>query len=174
VRIVAATNRDLRALVNAARFRSDLYYRLAVIRVRLPALRERPEDIPELVQHFLDGFGATLEARARLMAPELLAGLSRAAWPGNVRELRNVVERSLVLESPRFEPERGEIAQGSVPRVDPRLPYNESRRHALDDFEQEYLRALLRAHGGKVSQAAKAAGVGRVYLHRLVRRHGVR
>jgi len=172
VRIVAATNRDLRAMVNAGSFRADLYYRLAVVRIRLPALRERPEDIPGLVEHFLDALRAPAEARARLSAPQFVASLSRAAWPGNVRELRNALERCLVLDRIAFEPER-EVGP-ATPAVDPGVPYEEARRSALADFERRYLGALLAAHRDNVSQAARAAGVGRVYLHRLLRRHGLR
>jgi DNA-binding NtrC family response regulator len=172
VRILAATNRDLRAMVNAGTFRADLYYRLAVVRVRLPALRERPEDIPRLVSHFLSVFRAPAEARERLTAPEFVSSLCRAAWPGNVRELRNALERCLVLDQLAFEPERAPDAAG--PALDLDLPYDEARRRALDEFEQRYLRGLLAAHRDNVSQAARAAGVGRVYLHRLLKRHSLR
>jgi transcriptional regulator with PAS, ATPase and Fis domain len=172
VRIVAATNRDLRAMVNAGTFRADLYYRLAVVRVRLPALRERPEDIPGLVEHFLDALRAPAEPRARLTAPDFVGSLCRAAWPGNVRELRNALERCLVLDRIAFEPEH---SSGSVePALDLDLPYEDARRRALADFERRYLRALLAAHRDNVSQAARAAGLGRVYLHRLLKRHALR
>jgi DNA-binding NtrC family response regulator len=97
VRVVAATNRDLRAEVNAGRFRSDLYFRLAVVRIELPSLRRRPEDIPMLVESFLahpsmDGYAE------KLMAPDFVAQLQRAAWPGNVRELKNYLERCVVFD----------------------------------------------------------------------------
>jgi len=173
VRIVAATNRDLRQMVNAGTFREDLYYRLAVVRVRLPPLRERPEDIPAVVTHLLGAFGASGEARARLESPELLQTLSRSAWPGNVRELRNAIERALVLDQGVVVAETPSRPVGFGP-VDSSVPYEEARQRAQRDFERRYLSALLEAHRGNVSNAARAAGIGRVYLHRLLRRNGLR
>jgi len=173
VRIVAATNRDLRQMVNAGTFREDLYYRLAVVRVRLPPLRERPEDIPAVVTHLLGAFGASGEARARLESPELLQTLSRSAWPGNVRELRNAIERALVLDQGVVVAETPSRPVGFGP-VDSSVPYEEARQRAQRDFERRYLSALLEAHRGNVSNAARAAGIGRVYLQRLLRRNGLR
>jgi two-component system response regulator GlrR len=173
VRIVAATNRDLRQMVNAGTFREDLYYRLAVVRVRLPPLRERPEDIPAVVTHLLEAFGAGGAARARLESPELLQTLSRSAWPGNVRELRNAIERALVLDQTVVVSETPSRPVGFGP-VDSSVPYEEARQRAQRDFERRYLSALLEAHRGNVSNAARAAGIGRVYLHRLLRRNGLR
>jgi DNA-binding NtrC family response regulator len=172
VRIVAATNRDLREEVNEGRFRPDLYYRLAVLSVRIPPLRERPEDIPVLVRRILDSLGAGTEA-SDLVTSEFMARLQHAAFPGNVRQLRNYLEQCIALrETP---PLHGPVRQsrGSF-QPDPGQPYAEARRHALDEFEREYARALLERHGGNVSQAARAAGLNRVYLHRLLRRHGIR
>src|SRR5262249_27208338 len=98
IRVIAATNRDLRAEVNEKGFRSDLYFRLAVVRVRLPALRERPADIGLLVEKFLTENNGDPVLAARLRAPEFLGNLERAPWPGNVRELRNYIEQCVVLE----------------------------------------------------------------------------
>jgi transcriptional regulator with PAS, ATPase and Fis domain len=98
VRVIAATNRDLRAEVNAGRFRSDLYFRLAVLKVTIPPLRERPEDIPIIVEHILRALHADATATARLRTPQFFAALQHSAWPGNVRELRNYLERCLVFE----------------------------------------------------------------------------
>ncbi|MCK6536485.1 MAG: sigma 54-interacting transcriptional regulator [Polyangiaceae bacterium] len=169
VRIVAATNRDLRAMVNGGQFREDLYYRLAVVRVRLPALRERPEDIPVLVRKFLAAFRATPEAVSRLTSIDHLSALARAAWPGNVRELKNAIERSVVLDL--ISPPAGEQASTAP---DPAVPYDEARRRALAAFERSYLALQLAAHDDNVSAAARAAGVGRVHFHRLLRRSGLR
>jgi len=169
-RVIAATHRDLRIEVNEGRFRPDLYYRVAVVALRMPPLRERPEDIPDLVEHLLDGLEAGPEERA--FADEaFVAGLRRAAWPGNVRELRNHVEQCLVLREPVPIGERAGAEEG--PLVDGRMSYAEARRRSLDWFERQYLTALLDRHGGNVSQAARAAGVHRVYLHKLLRRHGM-
>jgi DNA-binding NtrC family response regulator len=114
VRIIAATHRDLRIEVNEGRFRSDLYYRLAVLRVRMPALRERPDDIPVLVERMLAGLGASDQQRRALLAPGFLAGLVRGAWPGNVRELRNAVERSLVFAPPAMAIEDDPVGGGAA------------------------------------------------------------
>jgi len=171
VRIVAATNRDLRAMVNSGQFREDLYYRLAVVRVRLPPLRERPEDIPMLVRRFAEGFGASPEVLGRLTSAEHLALLARSAWPGNVRELKNAVERSVVLDQLALP---GEPTSPAPEAVDLGVPYDEARHRALAAFERSYLEAQLAAHGDNVSAAARAAGVGRVHFHRLLRRSGLR
>jgi DNA-binding NtrC family response regulator len=172
VRIIAATNRDLRALVNDGLFRSDLYFRLAVLTVRIPPLRNRPEDIPLLSQHMLGELGASREVAARLLAPDAMARMQRGAWPGNVRELRNYLERCLVLEQPL---PTGESA--SAPEelaVDTTLSYSEAKRRVLDAFERRYLETLLGRHRGNVAQAARAAGMDRVYVYKLLQRHGLR
>jgi DNA-binding NtrC family response regulator len=175
VRVIAATNRDLRSEVNNARFRSDLYFRLAVVRIPLPSLRQRPEDIPSLVEEILKNAGAQGPEAAALRTPEFTQSLQRSAWPGNVRELRNYVERCLVFQDALPAPD----AAPSTPptgglHIDPRLPYAEARRRAIDEFEQQYLQALLRLHQGKVSNAATAADVDRVYLYKLMRRHNIK
>jgi DNA-binding NtrC family response regulator len=175
VRVIAATNRDLRAEVNAGRFRSDLYFRLAVIKVPLPPLRARPEDIPPLVDCILDGLTRDDGLKEPLRNADFIASLQRAAWPGNVRELRNYLEHCLVLQAPLPVGEPS-LLPGDAPAsaVDPTMTYEDARRRSLDYFEQQYLAGLLRLHKGKVAQAARAAGVDRVYLYRLMRRHGIK
>ncbi|MGE6761527.1 sigma-54 interaction domain-containing protein [Corallococcus interemptor] len=175
VRVIAATHRDLRAEVQAGRFRSDLYFRLAVVGIPLPSLRERTEDIPLIAERILAGLGATPAQLTQFTAPDFLARLQRAAWPGNVRELRNHLERCLVFQR-ALPPSAPDAAASSVaPRaVDASLTYAESRRRALETFEHDYVEALLKLHGGKVSQAAAAADMDRVYLYRLLRRHGLK
>jgi DNA-binding NtrC family response regulator len=175
VRVVAATNRDLRAEVNAGRFRSDLYFRLAVVKVTIPALRERPEDIPITVETVLRALGADESNSAALRTPEFFSMLGHSAWPGNVRELRNYLERCLVFQEAlpvSSEPPSG--AATVMAGIDPKLAYAEARRRALDGFEKGYAEALLREHNGKVSAAAAAAGMDRVYLYRILRRHGIK
>ena len=175
VRIIAATNRDLRTEVNQGRFRADLFFRLSVVRLVMPPLRQRPEDLTILVHGLLRGLGAAPSSLARFTNPAFVAGLSRSAWPGNVRELRNYLERCLVFEEPM------PLGDDSGPAhvvldarsVDPSLPYIEGRRQALEGFERAYVRGLLEAHGGRVAAAARAAGIDRVYLYRLMRRRGV-
>ena len=175
VRVIAATHRDLRAEVNAGRFRPDLFFRLAVVRILIPALRERPEDIPLIAERILAAMGAAAAQVEPLKTPEFIAQLQHAAWTGNVRELRNHLERCLVFQD-AMPPSSDEVSPQGVlhSAVDPKLPYAEARRRALEAFEREYLDALLKLHGGKVSQAATAADMDRVYLYRLLRRHGLR
>jgi DNA-binding NtrC family response regulator len=169
VRIIAATNRDLRAEVNAGRFRPDLYYRLAVVRVALPPLRQRPEDVGPMAERMLAGLGASAEARAALLTKEFVARLEGSAWPGNARELRNHLERCLVFDD-ALEPAAGEQA-GAMTSVDARVPYAEARQRAIHDFEARYVQALLELHHGNVNRAAEAAGLDRTYVYRLLRRH---
>jgi DNA-binding NtrC family response regulator len=172
VRVIAATNRDLREEVNQGRFRSDLYFRMAVVRITLPPLRVRPEDIAGLVEQILAKAGAGAAAD-KLRTPEFLLSLQRSAWPGNVRELRNHIERCLVFQDAAL-PDPDSPQPPPSLAVDPRVAYAEARRHALDDFERAYVTALLDLHGGRVSQAAASAGIDRVYLYKLMRRHGIR
>ena len=161
VRVIAATHRDLRADVNARRFRSDLYYRLAVLEVRMPALRERAEDIPLIVDSLLaelDPAGEIGSVRDRVWVASLL----RNAWPGNVRELRNHLERAIGL------------GRGSQPEIDVATPLKQARSQWVQLFENKYLAELLRAHGGNVSAAARAARIDRVHFYRLMSRAGLR
>jgi len=172
VRVIAATNRDLRADVNAGRFRADLYFRLAVITIAMPPLRRRPEDIPALVDELLASLRVSNEAAEPLRAPEFLAQLRGAAWTGNVRELRNYLERCLILRTIDPAPEGGApAADGFV--VDATAAYATERERAIADFERRYFRALLVLHDGKVSRAAAAAGIDRAYFYRVLRRHGI-
>ncbi len=172
VRVVAATRRDIEAEVNQGSFRADLYYRLAVVRLHVPPLRERLDDVPLLVDALLDRLGASEPDRERLTSPAFLRRLRAASWPGNVRELRNALERALVLE---VEPDLPAREHGAAePAIDPRMGWADARQAALASFERRYLEALLAHHDGNVTRAAQAAGLDRVYLHRLLRRHGLR
>lgn len=173
VRVVAATHRDLRAEVNAKRFRGDLYYRLAVVPVRLPALRERPEDLPLLVKSLASAIAERARAPAdRLLEPKFLAELRNHAWPGNVRELRNYLERALVLgdSAPPEPPE--EDGQRGV--VDVNRPLKEERERAVAAFEREYLEKILARADGSVTKAAQLAEVDRVHFYRLLWKHGLK
>jgi transcriptional regulator with PAS, ATPase and Fis domain len=173
VRIIAATNRDLRREVNAGRFRADLYFRLAVMRIAVPPLRERTQDLLPLARELLGAMGATPAMAAKLLTPELVASLERGAWPGNVRELRNHLERCLAFEEalPIDEAVAAGPAASAPAAVDASVPYAEARRRALEAFEAGYVKDLLARHGGKMTQAAAAAGIDRVYLYKLVKRH---
>jgi two-component system response regulator GlrR len=177
VRVMAASHRDLPAAVAAGQFRADLYYRLAVATLRVPALRERPEDLPALVDHFLATLDAPPEIRRFWNTVDMRRRLAAAPWPGNVRELRNAIERSLVMELdevPLPAVAAPEAVMDVAPlAVDGVLPYAEARQRALASFERDYVAELLIAADGCVSQAARLAGLNRTYVHRLVARHGV-
>ena len=171
VRVIAATNRDLHAEVNAGRFRADLFYRLAVVEIRLPPLRERLGDLPALVDAFL----ATSSLVERLGAgplrdPEWRGALARNPWRGNVRELRNYLESSLVAP---VEPETG-AGYEAPPELTTSLPLAQVRDTWVRYVERRYLRELLEQHGGNVSAAARAAGIDRAHFYRIMAACGLR
>ncbi len=170
VRVIAATHRDLRAMVGARAFREDLYFRLAVLPVTVPPLRARPDDIALLAAHFVPpGAGSVL-------TPDLVRELTARPWLGNVRELRNFVERALALGA------REALAMGgaaplaaregeSLPAVSIDEPFKSLRERWVDHLEREYVRAMLARHEGNVSAVATASGLDRTYVHRLIRKH---
>jgi DNA-binding NtrC family response regulator len=170
VRVVSATNRDLRKEINEGRFRSDLYFRLAVLRVAMPPLRSRPDDLPLLARTLLLNLGAPPAQIENLLTPAFLASLRGATWPGNVRELRNHLERCLLF-APGL-PAPGDTAPAATPMVDVTRPLVDERRRHVEAFEREYVRALLAAHDGNVTRAAAVAGVDRAYLYRFIKRLG--
>jgi two-component system response regulator GlrR len=174
VRVVAATNRNLRQEVNERRFRSDLYYRLAVVEVRLPSLRERREDLPALVEHILAGLGAAGDDAAALRRPEFVAELARHEWQGNVRELRNYLERCLTLreEIPLVAGAPGEEGGAALP--DTSQPLRTARERWTRVLEKRYVEAVLARSGGNVAAAAREAGVDRMYFYRLLWKYGLK
>jgi transcriptional regulator with GAF, ATPase, and Fis domain len=174
LRVIAATNRRLEREVNSGRFREDLYYRLSVVTLRVPPLRERKEDIPLLVSHFLDKLGVA--EPASVFSPEALEELKRYDWPGNVRELKNHVERVVVLGGDvPLVPPSGDASRASERlRVDIERPFKEAKESVVERFERAYLTALLEWADGNVSRAARKAGLDRMYLHRLLQRYGMR
>jgi DNA-binding NtrC family response regulator len=183
VRWISATNRDPEQAVRDGALRQDLLYRLNVVPVRLPPLRERPEDVPALLQHFLKRFGSDYERGNLRFSQEAVRVLSDHSWPGNVRELQNVVERVVSLCLPGQEitvedlPE--ELTAGPVNGARPASsfaadrPFHEAKGDAVSGFEKEYLRDLLRRHGGNISQAARTAGIDRKTIHRMLARYGL-
>ena len=190
VRVIAATHRDLRASVNDGSFRADLFYRLAVAKITLAPLRERPEDIPELVRHFV----RELTGRDELgpFDGPTLAALAAHRWSGNVRELRNVVESALAIGSVELEPDAPPAssapppvssapppvvpsASTAEPAYEGELPsYRDARAAALDRFERAYGAALVARCGKNASEAARIAQMDRNYLVALLRKHGLR
>jgi DNA-binding NtrC family response regulator len=176
VRLIAATNRRLEREVNHGRFREDLYFRLSVVTVRVPPLREHLEDLTTLVHHFL----RQLEAldRLSLFTPEVMAEMGRYDWPGNVRELRNYIERAVVLEATppasRRQPSSPDIAPPAQAAVNLEVSFKEAKDQVISEFEREYLTALLQWSAGNVSMASRKAGLDRMYLHRLIQRYGLK
>ena len=187
-RIVAATHRDLRARVAEGTFRQDLYYRIAVVEAHVPALRERKEDIPLLVERFLAAHDPP-RALADL-PPHALSLLAAHDFPGNVRELRNLVTRlvlfsELGLDLPGGEAarpvERAAVGSPAAPGGEPErmgklleLPLPAAREMVMEQFERGYVSAKLGQHGGNISRAADAMGVSRQLVHRLLDRYGMR
>jgi two-component system, NtrC family, response regulator GlrR len=173
VRIIAATHRGLRGDVNTGRFRADLYYRLAVLPIELPSLRQRLDDLPVLVDDMLHQLGAARSPAAeRLRSPESLARLSAHPWPGNAHELRNYVERSVLFRAEAGLEDRF-VASDASP-VDTSVPIRQAREQCVLAFERRYLEALLRTHHDNVAAAARAAGIDRVHMHRLLAKVGLR
>ena len=176
VRILAATNRDLKKEVDAGRFREDLYYRLNVVTVIVPALRDRPEDIPLLAQFFLSRFAEKNRKRIKGFTPAAMDLLTRGAWPGNVRELENAVERAVILSVGEYVTER-ELPL-CPPREQAACPAEGPTALAgltgmpLDDVEREVILATLRDTGGNKSEAARVLGITRATLHKKLKKYG--
>jgi two-component system, NtrC family, response regulator GlrR len=172
VRVIAATNRDLREEVNRGTFRQDLYFRLEVVRLQVPPLRERPEDIPVLAEHFRQL--AKPGVVAAPLSDEALANFMAHPWPGNVRELRNAVERLTVMDEMPFAVHVGSAPTGAEPPVDVQQPFKDAKNALVEGFERRYVSAMLEATGGNISEAARRADIDRVYLLRLMGRYGLR
>ncbi len=173
-RIVAATHRDLEKMVAESRFRQDLYFRLKVVQVPLPPLRDRREDVSLLAALFLKMAGARYGTPARRLAPEALAALEAGQWPGNVRELRHALEHAAVIADGEVvelhhlpESVRTEVPEAAAGS------YREACERAAETAGRDYLRQLLRRTGGNVTHAAAEAGVERESMHRLLKRHGI-
>ena len=181
VRIVAATHRDLEAEVLDGTFREDLYFRLKVVEIEVPPLRERREDVPALAGRFLEQIAERTPAASRELAPEALDRLVEHDWPGNVRELRNVVEQAAVLAT-------GAIGAGDLrldgdappddevlPRFDPAdVPFSAAKRKVVTAFERAYLLGALRRNDGNVSRTARTIGMVRQSLQQKIREHDLR
>ena len=182
VRVLATTNRDLQVEIGSARFREDLYYRLAVVPIRMPSLKERREDVPELARYFLERSAETSGMPGRELSTDALTALQAYDWPGNVRQLRNLMDWLLIMapggpaDSIRAEMLPAEISQGApaLLNFDPTadlmgLPLREAR----DLFETQYLQAQLLRFGGNISRTAGFVGMERSALHRKLKQLGV-
>jgi DNA-binding NtrC family response regulator len=176
VRVVAATNVDLRKAVKEGKFREDLYYRLNVVSIHLPPLRDRVADIPALVDHFIGKHSQRMGRCVERVSDVVLAALCQHGWPGNIRELENTISRAIVMT-------RGEVIEdaalpaelravtvpnGTDPLVD-RLPYTEAKRLVVEGFQRRYLHSKLREAGGNITKAAELSGLDRSNFRRLCR-----
>jgi DNA-binding NtrC family response regulator len=193
LRVVAATNRDLGVEVNRGRFREDLYYRLAVARVHVPPLRERKDDLPLLIEHIL---ATTPNGETASIAQETIDLMMKHDWPGNVRELRNVIERAVLLaetpgqdalrRAPQSPPQRPESGTHMTPSttmsqtglalsvpIDVSVPFKVAKQGVVNEFEKRYISRLLEQHGGNISAAARAAGIDRMSIHKMLHRLGL-
>jgi len=175
LRVVAATNRPLQEEVAAGRFRDDLFFRISVVRVALPPLRERREDIPLLVEGFVRAAGVEGE-----IAGPNLERLVGYPWPGNVRQLRNILERAFALagsRSVRFQDlplSMGDETPTLAWPISLDLPYKEAKEHLVDAFERVYAAHLLDRAGGNISEAARKSGLSRRHFFEMVKRHALR
>ncbi len=180
VRIIAATNVDLKTLVDQGSFRRDLYYRLNVFPISIPPLRERKEDIPLLVRYFLKQLNSFHMKNIKGVDPRVLEALERYDWPGNIRELENVMERAYILEkSEVLRPESfpSEIVQGhALPSLYllPGAKLKDVRRRAVEEAEKRYIMGLLRANNGRIDRSASEAGISTRQLRKLMKRYGIR
>jgi transcriptional regulator with PAS, ATPase and Fis domain len=184
IRLIAATNRDLMELARSGEFREDLYYRLNVVPIYLPPLRDRPGDIPRLVTTFLQRFAQKLDVEVHGFTPDAMFLLENYGWPGNVRELRNIVERIAILcDSEHIEPRHlpPEIVQSPTARSHvSQIPANweefkrlkqQVREAAVQDLERRFLAEALQRSGGNVSKAAEEVGIQRTNFHALMRKY---
>jgi len=176
VRFIATTNKDLHLEVEQGRFRRDLFYRLSVMPVRVPPLRDRPGDVPVLAQHFLEVSGRRSKKSVRAIAPAAMQALARYAWPGNVRELENVIERAVIVAKSETITDVDSFLSGEgVPaRVDLALPFRDAKARVVEDFERAYIAGVLEAHGGKLTAAAKHADMDPKNFSEKLKLYGLR
>jgi DNA-binding NtrC family response regulator len=196
VRVVAATNADLKTAIHAGTFRQDLFYRLNVIRIELPPLRDRGDDVLLLAQHFIQKHAKEVGRPAPRLQADAALCLQRYAWPGNIRELEHAIEHAVVLyqaealtaaalpaevregakEARLPSPDRDQAVPVSAAERTPSLPqeagdlcYTEAKKQALAHFNESYIRALMASTGGNLSEAARRSGLDRSNFRRLVR-----
>ena len=177
LRILAATNRDLGKEVKAGRFREDLYFRLNVVELQIPSLRERKEDIPLLARHFLSEFSRDMGKGPKRLGPDVMEIFERYDWPGNVRQLQNVIKRLVALSEGEEIPVDllpDEFALlGAVETSLEGASFFQSRKERIAEFEREYLASLLEKNGGDVSRSAQEAEIPRGTMYRLMKKHGI-
>jgi len=178
VRIIAATNQDLKKNIKEGKFREDLFYRLNVLSLEMPPLRKRKEDIPYLVSHFIQKYCQKMEKRKKRVAPEVIKVFESYPWPGNIRELENVIERTVVIE------ERETITQGSLPDEllspkshietdflsQPEFNLNKT----LDEISSNYIRHALKSTGGNLKETSSLLGINYRSLRYMIDKYGLK
>ncbi len=176
VRFIATTNKDLHAEVERGAFRRDLFYRLSVMPVRIPPLRERASDIPLLAAHFLDVSARRSKKAVRAIDGAAMQALCRYAWPGNVRELENVIERGVIVAKGDTitDVERFLTGEAARSRVDLSLPFRDAKARVVEEFERAYVAGVLEREGGKLTAAAKHADMDPKNFHEKLTRYGLR
>ena len=180
IRFIAATNHNLKADISEKRFREDLYYRLNVIHIELPTLKDKKQDIPLLSYHFLKKYAQVNQKDIQEISPEAMQALVSRDYPGNVRELENIIERgvifcnstTLTLKDLNLDAE-GESLYPHLSEEIARLSFKEAKDKMISLFHNQYIMSLLRQSGGNISKAADTAGIQRQYLHRLMKEAGI-
>jgi len=181
VRIIAATNQELLQRVQEKEFREDLYYRLNVINIKMPPLRDRKEDIPLLLKHFVEKYNKKENRQIKGISPEVEKEFYNYNWPGNVRELENAIERAITLTTEdiislnvilplvKKEGVSGDLGDELLSQ-----PYKDARRKALDGFNVKYITNVLNKNSGNVTNAAKESEIERQYLQRMLKRYNIK
>jgi transcriptional regulator with PAS, ATPase and Fis domain len=180
-RVISATNQDIIKLIKEKKFRSDLYYRINVIYIKVPPLRERKESIPFMARHFLKIFSERNKKNVQEISEETLNILMNYSWPGNVREMQNVIEGAVslcekdIITPEDLPPQVRKRDETSLPIPSPStfLPFKEAKKQWVMTFERSYLQELLKKHNGNISATAKEAGVDRKTIHRLIKKMGI-
>ncbi|MCK4374506.1 MAG: sigma-54-dependent Fis family transcriptional regulator, partial [Candidatus Brocadiae bacterium] len=182
VRLISATNRNLEEEIEKGTFRRDLYHRLKVVEMEIPALRERREDIPVLAEHFLELFRAKYPDGPPRFSPEAVQLLQQCDWPGNVRELKHTIESALVMASgPEILPAHlalegagAETEGGESIRFNCALPYKEAKKKLVEEFDRRFIGRKLRENDGNVSRTAEALEIYRQSLQNKLKKLGLR
>lgn len=180
IRFVVATNQDLKKLIEVKQFREDLFYRLNVINLHLPPLRERKEDIPILAHHFLEKFNSLNDKKISGIEPEAISALMSKSWPGNIRELENCIERGVILCQSDTIKISDILPQEPVAHTSPvfdhniyTLPFKEAKEIVIKAFHNKYINWILQQNKGNISRAAEQADLQRQYLHRLIKEENI-
>ncbi len=169
VRLICATNLPLKEMIDDQRFRQDLFYRINTVEIALPPLRDRPEDIPPLVKHFIQQYAQKYKHHTKSISTDAMQWLKHYRWPGNIRELKHAVERAIILS----ESETLEIDDFPLPQDTSRISDEIDNNLRLDDIERDTIARALRDHDGNISHAAKALGLSRAALYRRIAKYGL-